>query len=420
MRFEQASSDANSDRVVTELVQLARARLSGDPPRREEQSFARLEAKVRAQSAKPRPSWPLRAAALVAAAAVLVLGLSFLRSNSANLTYEVVNGAVGAEGRLVAQQGTRVRFSDGSELVFDAGSESRISELGAHGGRVRIERGAARVAIAKKPGAKWAVEAGPYTVRVTGTAFRVGWSDRDQRFDLAMESGAVMVSGPLVSSELALRAGQHMLGVLRDGRLVVDNTSADAAQPAPAVANADSLQATPESPLAAQRALPGKRDDERAHLWRQQVAQGHFDVVLAEAEERGLERTLGSGSLEDLSALADAARYARRTNVAKRALTAQRQRFPGSLAAAQAAFFLGRLSEDGGGAALEWYDRYLNESPQGSYVPQALGRKMMLVYQTRGASAAHLIADEYVRRYPNGPYAAAARKVLAESARSGP
>ncbi len=416
--MDQASGD---DRLVGELVRLSQERLTGEAPRREVQSFARLQARWEAQAQPSTPRWLVRGAALAAAAALLIAALVFVRSGPSNITYEVEGGQVSAEGRLLAGLNTRVHFSDGSELVFDAGSESRIADVDAHGARVRIDRGAARVAIAKKPGAKWSVEAGPYTVKVTGTAFRVGWSEREQRFDLAMESGAVLVSGPLVRSELALRAGQHMLGVVRDGRLIVDSATAPALEPAAASATpAPEIAAlAPETPSAAQRSL-GKRDDERPHLWSQQVAQGHFAEVLAEAEQRGLERTLAGGTLEDLSALADAARYARRADVARRALTAQRQRFAGSLAAAQAAFFLGRLNEDEGGAALEWYDRYLNESPQGSYVPQALGRKMMLIYKKRGATAAHLAAEEYVRRYPNGPYAAAARKVLAESARSGP
>jgi hypothetical protein len=36
---------------------------------------------------------------------------------------------------------------------------------------------------------------------------------------------------------------------------------------------------------------------------------------------------------------------------------------------------------------------------------------MMLLYKQRGAAAAKPVADEYLRRFPNGPYAAAARKI---------
>jgi hypothetical protein len=36
---------------------------------------------------------------------------------------------------------------------------------------------------------------------------------------------------------------------------------------------------------------------------------------------------------------------------------------------------------------------------------------MMLLYKQRGAAAAKPVASDYLSRYPNGPYAAAARKI---------
>ena len=49
--------------------------------------------------------------------------------------------------------------------------------------------------------------------------------------------------------------------------------------------------------------------------------------MLREAEEKGLEATLSNGPLADLAALADAARYMRRNDVARQALVAERARF---------------------------------------------------------------------------------------------
>jgi hypothetical protein len=116
------------------------------------------------------------------------------------------------------------------------------------------------------------------------------------------------------------------------------------------------------------------------------------------AERRGLDATLASAPLADLAALSDSARYARRTALAKRVLMAERKRFPASGVARDAAFFLGRIAEDEGSGALEWYDRYLAESPRGTYASQALGRKMMIVYQARGAVGARVIAADYLER----------------------
>jgi len=144
------------------------------------------------------------------------------------------------------------------------------------------------------------------------------------------------------------------------------------------------------------------------------AAQGDFAAVIAAAEKRGIDATLAGASLDDLAALADSARYARRSALAKRVLLAERSRFPNSSPARDAAFFLGRIAEDEGGGASEWYDRYLTESPQGAYAPQALGRKMMLAYQQRGAKAAQALAADYLARHPNGSYAGTAKKIGAE------
>jgi hypothetical protein len=138
--------------------------------------------------------------------------------------------------------------------------------------------------------------------------------------------------------------------------------------------------------------------------------------VLADAERRGLDATLGSASVGDLKALADAARYVRRSELARRAMLAERNRFPKTREGREAAFFLGGLSEDEAGAdaskeAVTWYERYLDESPQGSFAAHALGREMVLVRKLQGTAAAQPFADRYLRRFPNGPYASAARKL---------
>jgi TolA-binding protein len=158
---------------------------------------------------------------------------------------------------------------------------------------------------------------------------------------------------------------------------------------------------------------PGRGRAE-AQSWGARVANGDFDGVIADADRRGIDKALAESAVIDLAALADAARYARRQDLALRALMAQRTRYPGSLQARDAAFFLGGLAEGqkSDGASLEWYDVYLRESANGVYASQALGRKMMLVQRLRGSDSARPIAAEYVARFPDGPYAASANKLL--------
>jgi len=409
---ESGSSDA-----AGKLALLARQSLSGDATRRDPSSFAKIDAKVAQKKRRRRTAWA-SAAAVVALAAALAVLVTRTRS----LTYQVVNGAVVEGSRIVGGPSTEVRFSDGSELALDPGTETRIAALDARGGRVSLDDGAAKVKIAKRPGAAWTLAAGPYSVRVTGTAFLLSWSKSKQAFEIAMTSGSVVVSGPLIGSGIALHAGQRLHSDVGTGRLIVDDGSAPAVAaalaptPSPAAGTpAPTAALTPASP---EPSGPASEASAQAHVasleWRKKAAQGDFGDVIAAAERRGLDTTLATAPLEDLAALADSARYARRSALAKRTLLAERSRFPKSGAARDAAFLLGRIAEDEGGGASEWYDRYLTESPQGAYASQALGRKMMLVYQQRGAKAAQALAVDYLSRYPRGAYAGTAKKIGAE------
>jgi hypothetical protein len=148
--------------------------------------------------------------------------------------------------------------------------------------------------------------------------------------------------------------------------------------------------------------------------WAKKVAQGDFASVLSEAQALGHARVLTSANVSDLGALADAARYARQDALGQRTLLALRERFPDSEHARDSAFLLGRLSRDQ--RALSWYERYLNEQPDGTYVSQALGRSMMLYFERGDSARATVLARSYLTRFPGGPYAASARKLSAERA----
>jgi TolA-binding protein len=318
-----------------------------------------------------------------------------------------------------------VRFSDGSEVAVQRGAEASVRDVGAHGGHVSLERGQVSLSITKKPGAAWFVEAGPYTVRVTGTAFDVSWSEQEQLFEVNLYHGSVVVTGPQIGNGFALRPGQRLVG-RRGGHVLVEGPRSSPVAAAESAALAAGVNTPPPSrvttdfaPEAESTASVDAQGDARRSdpavphtSWAKLVAQGKFSTVIDEAKRRGIEQALASASIEDLAALADAARYARSTDVARRALLAERQRFPRSSAAREAAFLLGRLAEERGEGALDWYDRYLSESPRGPYAAQALGRRMMIYYRQRGPAEAAPLADEYLKRFPKGAYVSAARKII--------
>ncbi len=138
----------------------------------------------------------------------------------------------------------------------------------------------------------------------------------------------------------------------------------------------------------------------------------HRDIV-ADAEQRGVDVVLSTASDADLMALANAARYTGRPDLARRSLLALRSRFAGGIRAASAAFLLGRTAEDTGHAAEAggWYDRYLEEAPSGALAAEALGRAMVLRRGLGQGEVARQHAASYLKHYSDGPYAATARDI---------
>ena len=353
-----------------------------------------------------------------------------------------------AEREILLARAPEIAATTGARTLVELGSGSGektrllIEALRAHGTldtyvpmdvspSALLESGRAHVRVTHRPAAKWVIDAGPYSVHVIGTEFDVRWSGAEEVLDVQMHRGKVIVRGPLASGGgLTMEAGQHLVANVKDGDLFLDAVDfprrrEDSPEPKfvedPALAPSIAAPATAPAHAARARALAVRGAPSPAVpadiSWSKLIAQGNFQAVLADAEQRGLAHTFESASAADLTALADAARYVRRNDVARRALLAERDRFSRSAGAREAAFFLGGVSEDESGVgaaktALEWYERYLAESPGGTYAAQALGRQMILVHKLRGSAAARPIASEYLERFPSGAYAEPAKKLL--------
>jgi hypothetical protein len=310
-------------------------------------------------------------------------------------------------------------------LEFHAGARGRLRSVDANGARFAIERGTASVQVAHRPGAHWLVDAGPFLIAVKGTTFTVAWDATGEQLDVRMEKGTVSVTGPLSEGAITVSAGQRLaINLPRREVVLRDVEGAAALHPASASVSpepevAPIRQGLDGEPGDSAGGAAGQRLGARARgavawprNWAAALVAGDADSVLRDVERRGLARCLAEASGEDLSALADAARYRRRDSIAKDALLAQRSRFPGSARARDAAFLLGRLEEvrEGGGSkALSWYERYLEEAPAGAYASEALGREMIVTQDLMGVAAAQRVAEDYLRRFPTGTYAGAAR-----------
>jgi tetratricopeptide (TPR) repeat protein len=132
------------------------------------------------------------------------------------------------------------------------------------------------------------------------------------------------------------------------------------------------------------------------------------------AQRAGWNRVLVAGAPSQVLSLADAARFARRKDLARKTYLEVRRRSRGSTAAAQAAFALGQLAfvERDFGKAARWFDRYLAEHPRGKLALVALGRRLEALARAGRVERSCAVARSYLERAPDGPHRALARRVL--------
>jgi TolA-binding protein len=340
------------------------------------------------------------------------------------LVYEIEGGSVLAGGYLreAGHGGIKLSFNEGSQVVLMPGARGRLRAVDQHGARVAIEQGTASFQVTQSHDRRWLVEVGPFLVTVKGTVFSVSWDPANERFELRLRHGRVVVSGPISGGDIVLRAGQRLVVSLPRAETLISEEQPEqasgesvfpptlpAAMPPglrPSAGRDKPAVATPSAAPAAAAQREGER------RWVDELANGHWDRILEDVERTGISAALDKATSEDLFALANAARYRRRTDLARAALLAERRRFPASPRALDAIFLLGRVEESGERGmprAIAYYDEYLARAPTGAYAAEALGRKMTLTNELGGPTEARPIAEEYLRRFPRGSYAGSAR-----------
>ena len=348
----------------------------------------------------------------------------------ATLSYTVDGAAPPPGGYVRSSPGhePELAFSDGTNIRVLPSTGARVVDVGMRGARLILEDGRAHVHVAHRPGADWQLQAGAFIIHVHGTAFLVEWNAAQSRLDLQMESGVVSVDGPRSGDTVMVRDGES-LSVRLDGSRMVAIAQPPPAARAPAVSGSQEVPGPVEAPLPvdpippvppmnATRPAPGVAP--LSARWPERLADGDTAGILADAHRRGIASVLVDGSSEDLAALADAARFRKQDALARRVMLAQRHRFAGTLRAEEASFLLGRLADGPGGRAsdaLAWYERYLREAPSGAYAAEAMGRMMLVLERQLRTDQARDVAVAYLRRFPQGVYARAARALASSDKR---
>jgi hypothetical protein len=402
------------------------------PPTMEEldRGLDRFLMRIAPNKARPRGfvRWSLAGIAVALCTLVALQVASVLRKRSSageapTLAYRIDGGSVleGGYLRESGHAGMNVVFNEGSRLALAPGTRSRLRVVDRDAAHVAIERGRGSFQVAHKSNRRWLVDVGPFLVTVTGTVFTVSWDPVSEEFDLRLREGSVVVSGPVSAGEITLRAGQRLVANLAKVETVITeetpeqaSSESPAARPAPAVTPPGLQPSAPRPSPAPALSTVGKLAGD--HQWSHKLARGQWDRILQDATRIGVDATLSEASSEDLFALANAARYRHRSDLALSTLLAERRRFPQSPRALEAIYLLGRVEEareTGTAQAIAWYDEYLTHAPTGPLVGEALGRKMTLTDKLEGPARARSLAEEYLRRFPKGNYAGSARELLA-------
>ena len=393
----------------------------------------------------------------VAALAILILW----PAAPERIAYQVDDGAESSQlDQLLTAPDTQplpVRFTDGSLVRLAPGTRARIHELTPTGALLELEHGSATVRVEHRTETHWAVRAGPFLVRVTGTRFRVGWNPSDRSFELKVFDGEVRVSGPDMPGRIVRSGGEVRVApqpemapeppdpiseptpvretpahpVRRARKATVEPSTPPHRPPAPALelalppkhpAPLHEGSAAPEPPdtAASQERGVGSESDAPTPppppsepRWRILIDQGQYAEALSNLDPEEIEQAIWQSDPDDLISLGAAARRLgdRRAGYIYSAL---RSRFAGTNAAADAAFMLARMQFHSGApqGAATWLNTYLRERPNGRFAREAAGRLVEAYQRSADESRAKAAAERYLTRYPDGPHAALARSVL--------
>jgi TolA-binding protein len=278
-------------------------------------------------------------------------------------------------------------FSEGSRIDVEPGARARVTDLGANGASLVVERGSLHVRVVHRESSDWWVVGGPFAVHVVGTEFDVAWDPQTEELTVSMQSGRVLVEGPCAGAGPRAVSAPETVHLTCAATAKQDASASPSASGAVAVADADATALVVDSAApAASSAAPSDPAD--------LASSGH-----------------------ELVELGSAARLAGDARGARHYYEVARRRFPGTDAAAIAAYHLGRMAFDGKHAWAEaerWFGVYLAESPGGALAPEALGRSMECAENRGDHARARELAKRYLAAYPSGAQASLAERLSAD------
>jgi len=321
----------------------------------------------------------------------------------------------------------RLEFADGSVVLASPRARLQATRVRPNGATMTLERGSIDVDVRHHDETQWTFVAGPYRVDVTGTSFVLDWSPDARTLTVDMREGSVVVRGP-GGLERTLTGGESAVlrpDPEREPAPVFppeQPSSPDGPGDPPPIEDAALETPSPEPEAQPERPRPSVRRPKTRRpaepepagegTWREVARRGDYERALKMAKALGLEELRDALPPGELYELADAARFAGSADEAKRTYEAVRARFPSHDLAARAAFDLGVLSK--GRQQVDWFEAYLRERPGGPLAREALGRLLELHAKAGDLVRGRDRARVYLERYPRGPHASIAQRLLEE------
>lgn len=337
----------------------------------------------------------------------------------------VVDGAPAAVGDSIDAAGrdTDVRFSDGSVVHLASGARARVTSITPDGATLDLLRGVAQISVVHRERTAFAVQAGPFLVRVTGTRFETRWDPSRDAIGVTMREGRVRISG-CGAEEVAVSGTETFEHACREGNLVPARTLPEGTSPplppapqtipriakpttgARASAGPEGADGTPDRVLP-----PSELDDPAARA--RAFLRGEVGAVHAWAAPRFREACTSASTARELYILAESARRTGHRVEATEAWSLLRTRFPTADEARSASFLLGRIAAEGGeaSAARDWFARAAVEAPP-ELRRDAVARWMDAAITVGSTDEARTAARHYLSSWPTGPASGHAKEIL--------
>ena len=315
-----------------------------------------------------------------------------------------------------------VRLADGSRVVPEEGAQVVVEHVTRTRIAVRVDRGAADVEVVPGLARRFEVRAGPVTVTVLGTAFRVERLD-DTRARVSVERGHVDVAwagghADLVAGDEGVfptpepRVERREPGVIAPGTITAEPMEAEPIEAEPIEAERIEAETTPIEALDPIATAPRDRASRApsassvapADGWRDLARASRYHeayVALGAPADRARSVT---DAVDDLLLAADVARLSGHPAEALPWLEAVERDHASDPRAILASFTRGRILMELGRSAeaARQLERVLAMEPEGSLAEDALARAALSHAAAGQHASAAALAERYLVAHPSG------------------